>query len=85
MQILLDFNAKVGRKDIFKQKIWNESLHQGNDSGVTILKYATSKHLVVMKTMYTCNSPDGQTHNQTDNILLDSRWNSSILDVRSFR
>ena len=36
MKILLrDFNAKVGRENIFKPTIGNESLHQvGNDNGV---------------------------------------------------
>jgi hypothetical protein len=34
---------------------------------------------------YTWTSPDGKTHNQTDNILTDRRWHSSILHVRSFR
>jgi hypothetical protein len=34
---------------------------------------------------YTSTSPDGKTHNQTDHILIDRRWHSSILDVRSFR
>jgi len=34
---------------------------------------------------YTWTSPDGKTHNETDLILIDSSWHSSILLVRSFR
>ena len=40
-------------------------------------------HLNVHK--YAWTSPDGKTHNQTYHILIDRRWNSSILDVRSLR
>jgi hypothetical protein len=29
--------------------------------------------------------PDGKTCNQIDHILVESRWHSSILNVRSFR
>jgi len=95
MNILLGgFNAKVGRENIFKPTIGNESLHQdSNDNGVRIVNFATSKNLVVKSTMfphrnihkYTWTSPDGKTHNHTDHMLKDRRRLSSILDVRSFR
>jgi len=44
--LLLDFKAKVGREDIFKPIIGNESLHEGsNDNGVRVVNFATSKNL----------------------------------------
>jgi hypothetical protein len=45
MKILLgDFNEKVGREDIFKPTIGNESLHEtSNDNGVRVVNFATSK------------------------------------------
>jgi hypothetical protein len=46
MKILIgDFNAKVGREDIFKPIIGNESLHEAsNDNGVRVVNCATSKN-----------------------------------------
>jgi len=95
MKILLgDFNAKLGREDIFKLIIGNEILHQdSNDNGVIIVKFATSKNLVVKSTMflhrnsykYTWTCPDGKTHKQVDRILIERRLYSSILDIQSFR
>jgi hypothetical protein len=71
MKILLgDFNAKVGREDIFKPTIRNESLHPtSNDNGVRVVNFATSKNLTVKSTMFphrnihkvTWTSPDGRT------------------------
>jgi hypothetical protein len=65
--LLGDFNAKVGRKDIFKPTIRNENSQEiNNDKGVTVVNFATSKNLVVKSTMfphrrihkYTWTSPD---------------------------
>jgi hypothetical protein len=48
-----DFNAKVGRKDIFKLTIGNESLHEiNNDNGVRVVNLATSKNLIVKGKMF---------------------------------
>jgi hypothetical protein len=54
LKILLgDFNAKVGRKDIFKPTIGNESLHEiSNDNEVRLVNFATSKHLRVKSMMF---------------------------------
>jgi hypothetical protein len=55
MKILLDFNAEVGREDIFKPTIGNESLDEvSNDNGVTrrLVNFATSKNLRVKSTMF---------------------------------
>ena len=43
MKILLgDFNAKVGRENIFNPTIGNESLHRDtHDNGVVIVNFAT--------------------------------------------
>jgi hypothetical protein len=74
MKILLeDFNANVGREDILKPIIGNESLHEAsNDNRIRVVNFATSKHLIVKSTTYPhCDihkrawtSPDGVTHNQ---------------------
>ena len=70
MKIILGyFNAKVGRENIFKQTIGNESMHKdNNNNGVGVVNLATSKSLVVKSTMflqrdihkYTWTSPDSQ-------------------------
>ena len=43
MNMLLgDFNAKVGKENIFKPTIGQESLHQDrNDNGVRLVNFAT--------------------------------------------
>jgi len=89
-----EFNAKVGRENIFKPTIVQESLHQdSNDNGVRLVNFATSQNLVFKSTMfphrnihhYNCTTPDGKTHNQIDHVLLDRRWHFGVLDARSFR
>jgi hypothetical protein len=91
MKILLgDFYAKLGTEDNFKPTIGTDSPQKDNsDNGVGIVNFATSKHLVVKSMMflhrninkYTWTCPDGKIHNQTDHILIDMRWYSSILVV----
>jgi hypothetical protein len=78
MKILLGyFNAKLGRKDIFKPTTGNMSLHQDSNSGVRIVNFATPKNLAVTSKMfphqnihkYTWTSPHGKTHNQISHTV----------------
>jgi hypothetical protein len=95
MKILLgDFSAKVRSEDILKPTIGNGSPDEiGNNNGVRVVNFPTSRNLVIKITMfphrsihkYTWTSPDGKTHNQIDHVLIDRRRHSSKLDVRSFR
>ena len=87
-------NEKLWRKYIFKPIIGNKSLHQDNtDNNVRTINFTKSNILVFESTMflhrnihtYSWTSPDGKTHNQIDEILIDRRWNASILDVRPCR
>jgi exonuclease III len=88
MKILMgDFNAKVGREDIFKPIIGNESLYEAsNHNGVRTVNFATSKNLIVKSITFphrdihkhTWTSPDGVTHNQIDHVLIDKRRHSNI-------
>jgi exonuclease III len=54
MKILLgDFSAKVGREDISKPKVQNESLHEiSNDNGIKVVNFASSKNLRVKSKMF---------------------------------
>jgi hypothetical protein len=54
MNILLgDLNAKVGREDIVKPTIGNESSHEiSNDNGIRVVNFATSKNLIVRSTIF---------------------------------
>jgi exonuclease III len=89
MKILLgDFNANMGRKDIYKPIIGNESLHEAsNDNGVRIVNFATSKNLIVKSTTFPHHDihKHGVTHNQIDHVLIEKRQRSNILDFQSFR
>jgi hypothetical protein len=80
MKIMLgDINAKACNEVNFKPTIGNVGLHEiSNDNGVRLENFATSKNLTIKSTMFphlnihkdTWLSPDVETHNQIDHILL---------------
>jgi hypothetical protein len=94
MILLGEFNAKVGREDIFKPTCRNESLHEtSNDNGVRVVNIATPKYLLVMSKVfphhnihkYTWTSPDGNTHNHNEHVWIDKTQHLNTADVRSFK
>jgi hypothetical protein len=54
MEILLgDFDENVGKSDIFKPIVENESSHETkNDSLVTVANFATSRNIIVKSTVF---------------------------------
>lgn len=89
-----DANAKIGVEREFRPVIGGYSLHDiSNDNGKRLIDFATDHNMVIPSTMFqhkrihkmTWKSPNGNTYNQIDHILIDSRHKSDILDVRSYR
>jgi hypothetical protein len=87
-------NFQAGQPSVGYAILCPVSLHEiSNDDGARVVNFATSTNLTVKNTMFpqrnihkvTWMSPGGKLHNQIDNILIDRRRHSSILDVRSFR
>jgi len=92
--VLGDFNAKFGREPQYFPCIGKESLHShSNDNGQRMISFATSNGLIVSSTTFphkdihkaTWRSPDGETLNQIDHVLIQTRYRSTIYGVRSHR
>jgi hypothetical protein len=81
MKILLgDFNATIGREDIFKPTIWNESLQViSNDNGVRVVNFATSKNLTVKSTMLPHHNSDSSLWHTSSDIIRNGILNLSVM------
>lgn len=89
-----DFNAKIGKELAFIPTIGRYSLHdETNDNGRMLINFAASKDMVVGSTMFpgkrihkgTWRSPDGNTVNQIDHVLISRRHRSNLISTRSYR
>lgn len=92
--IVGDMNAKVGREEIYRPTIGQHSIHEtSNNNGVRLVDYAVSRNMTVSSTFFphkrvhleTWMSPDGNTLNQIDHVLVERRYGSGVMDVRSYR
>jgi exonuclease III len=77
MKILLgEFTAKIGREDIFKPTIGNESLSEiSNDNGVRVVYFATSENLIVKCTLL----PHDNIHKYTWYLLIGKHTTRLIM------
>ena len=83
--ILGDWNEKVGSQEV-PGVTGKFGLGMRNEAGQRLIEFRQENALVIANTLfqqhkrrlYTRTSPDGQHQNQTDYILCNQRWRSSI-------
>lgn len=92
--IIGDANAKVGQEQIYYPTIGKHSIHsECNDNGRRLVNFAAGANMIVASTKFqhrrihrvTWKSPNEETVNAIDHILISARYSSSIIDVRTYR
>jgi hypothetical protein len=92
--ILGDFNAKVGKENVYKRTVGNESLHnETNNNGIKLIQFVISKGLNVRSTVFPHRdiqkeawySADGGTANLIYRVLISKRFRSAITDIGALR
>ena len=88
--VMGDLNAKVGSDNEGKEgTMGREGLGDGNNNGERLSTFCQENNLVIGGTLFmhknihkvTWNSPDGQTKNQIDHVIINKRWRGSLMDV----
>ncbi|GFX54728.1 uncharacterized protein TNCV_2822491 [Trichonephila clavipes] len=97
---LMDFSLRnsifrwIGKEESILLQCYLHCLHkETNENGQRLWDFAVSENLFIISTAfphkeihkYTWISPDGQTHNQIDHVLIDRRHRNNIMDVRIYR
>ena len=89
-----DMNAKVGTDNTDREReMGRHGLGDMNENGERLADFCTTNSLVIGGTLFphlrchkaTWVSPDHQTENQIDHILVRQRYRSSLQDVRARR
>ncbi|XP_054091892.1 craniofacial development protein 2-like [Zeugodacus cucurbitae] len=92
--VLGDFNARVGKEGVFGTAVGKFSLHdETSPNGLRLIDFAGARNMVVCSTGFqhkkihqaTWLSPDRNTRNQIDHVVIDGRHVSCVLDVRTLR
>jgi len=91
-----DFNAQIGKEDIFGGTTGKFTIHQTtNENGHKLIQFAALKNLTVESTKFKHlnihlgtwmhPNPELKSVSQIDHVLVDRRHGSSVMDVRSWR
>ena len=89
-----DFNAKLGKEQIYRDTIGRRSLHETtSNNGFRLVQYATTNNFKVLSTLYprkdihkgTWKIPGTEDTNQIDHILVSKRWATDIENIRTYR
>ena len=92
--VLGDFNMKIRQEGMFCPTFGQFSLHSTTSpNGVRLIKFVAARNMVVCSTRFqhldihkaTWLSPNRSTRNQIDHVVIDGRYASSVLDMRTFR
>jgi hypothetical protein len=92
--IIGDMNAKVGNNNTnYEKAMGTHGCGDMNDNGSRLADFCMNNSGVIGGTIFphkkihklTWKSPDGTTVNQIDHIIVNSKWRSSLSDVRVFR
>ena len=82
VNIVGDFNAKVGREGIFGPTVGQHSLYEKTSAnGFRLVSFAAAHNMVISSTRFqhlnihkaTWRSPDLNTKNQIDHVVIDGR------------
>ncbi|XP_031334013.1 uncharacterized protein LOC116164026 [Photinus pyralis] len=92
--VLGDLNAKIEREEEYiKVTGGNSKHHESNENGKIAIQFALENKLKVMSTNFkhreihqtTWISPDAKTKSQIDHVLMESKHQRYIQNVRSYR
>jgi endonuclease/exonuclease/phosphatase family metal-dependent hydrolase len=89
-----DFNAKLGKVQMYRDTTGRHSLHETtNNNGFRLVQYATTNNFKVLSTWYprkdihkgTWKIPGTNETNQIDHMLVSKMWATDIENIRTYR
>ncbi|KAL4083660.1 hypothetical protein QTP88_028976 [Uroleucon formosanum] len=92
--VLGDFNAKIGKEEVYRPTIGRDSLHDtSNDNGTRLINFCMTNGMVLSSTYFprkdihkqTWVAPNQVVKNQIDHIMIQNRHKGCIQNIRTYR